>query len=111
MTDTQLAFCVRECAAYETRETYIADLTTSSIWGLRADAGIPQALTESLGVVWDSVHRPVREIVASSGLTQAAFGERYCIPRRTVEDWCRGARECPVYVRLLLQRAEGLLAV
>ena len=111
MTDTQFTFCVRECAAYENREAYISDLATSSIWGLREDSGAPQPLIESLGVVWDAVHRPVREIVAASGLTQAAFGERYCIPRRTVEDWCRGARECPVYVRLLLQRAEGLLAL
>lgn len=111
MTDTQLAFCVRECAAYADRESYISDLATSSIWGLREDTGIPQPLIESLGVVWDAVHRPVREIVAASGLSQAAFGEHYCIPKRTVENWCSGSRECPVYVRLLLQRAEGLLIV
>ncbi len=110
MTDTKLAFCVRECSAYESRDTYISDLATSSIWELREDM-IPHALTESLGVVWDAVHRPVREIVAASGLSQAAFGERYCIPKRTVENWCSGSRECPVYVRLLLQRAEGLLCV
>lgn len=111
MTDTQFTFCVRECAAYTDRESYISDVATSSIWGLREDSDIPQALTESLGVVWDAVHRPVREIVAASGLTQAAFGERYCIPKRTVENWCSGSRECPAYVRLLLQRAEGLLCV
>lgn len=111
MTDTQLAFCVRKCSSYETREAYISDLGTSSIWGLRADSGIHPALAESLGVVWDSVHRPIRDIVAESGLSQAAFGERYCIPKRTVENWCSGVRPCPVYVRLLLQRAEGLLCV
>ena len=111
MTDTQLTFCVRECAAYESREAFISDLANSSIWGLREDNGIPHPLAESLGVVWDAVHRPVREIVAASGLSQAAFGERYCIPKRTVENWCSGSRECPVYVRLLLQRAEGLISV
>lgn len=111
MTDTQLSFCVRECASYANREAYISDLATSSIWRLREDSEIPQALTESLGVVWDAVLRPVREIVAASGLSQAAFGERYCIPKRTVENWCSGSRECPVYIRLMLQRLEGTLAV
>lgn len=111
MTDTQLAFCVRECAAYKSREAYISDLANSSVWGISGGNEIHPALTESLGVVWDAVHRPVREIVAASGLSQAAFGERYCIPKRTVENWCSGSRECPVYLRLLLQRAEGLIGV
>lgn len=111
MTDTQFYFCVRECAAYTDRESYVSDLATSSLWGLRENSGAPQPMIESLGVIWDAVHRPVREIVSASGLTQAAFGERYCIPKRTVENWCSGSRECPVYVRLLLQRAEGLLCV
>ena len=109
MTDTQLAFCVRESAAYESREAFISGLANSSVWGIREDNGIPQALTESLGVVWDAVHRPVREIVAASGLSQAAFAERYCIPKRTVENWCVKSRECPIYLRLLLQRAENLI--
>ena len=74
MTDTQFSFCVRECAAYETREAYVSDLATSSFWGLLEDTGVPQPLIDSLGVVWDAVHRPVREIVAASGELAIQFG-------------------------------------
>lgn len=51
----------------------------------------------------------VREIVAASGLTQRAFAERFAIPLRTVENWCTGQRECPVYTRLMMQECLGLL--
>lgn len=52
----------------------------------------------------------MRQIVADTGLSQAAFAQRLCIPLRTVEAWCRGIRESPVYVRLLIQQALGLYA-
>lgn len=109
MTDTQFNFCVRECANYTDLDAYVSDLALSAIWG---DNDTPEATTLSnLRSIYQAVNRPVRAIVAASGLSQAAFAERYCIPRRTVENWCSGARECPLYTRLLLQRAEGLLKI
>lgn len=41
----------------------------------------------------------------STGLSQAAFGKRFGIPTRTIEDWERGLRECPAYVAELLAYA------
>jgi putative transcriptional regulator len=38
----------------------------------------------------------------STGLSQARFGQRFGIPTRTIEDWERGLRDCPVYVAELL---------
>lgn len=109
MTDSQFSGCVQKCAAYADMDAYVSDLSLSAIWGDsdNNDATIRFALRS----IYTAVNRTVREIVAASGLSQAAFAERYCIPRRTVEDWCRGVRECPLYTRLLLQRAEGLLQV
>lgn len=109
MTDTQFAACVREVPAYADIDAYVSDLALSSVWGDADTAEIPAARIDQLRAIYQAVHRPVRDIVAASGLSQAAFAERYCIPRRTMEDWCRGVRECPLYTRLLLQRAEGLL--
>lgn len=45
---------------------------------------------------------PIRTIRTETGLTQAAFGEELGIPRRTIEDWEAGKRECPSYVVDLL---------
>ena len=109
MTDTQFAACVRECAAYDDLDAYVSDMSLSTIWG---DDCTPDApALSALRSIYQAVNRPVRAIVTASGLSQAAFALKYCIPKRTIENWCSGARECPLYTRLLLQRAEGLLQV
>lgn len=110
MTDTQFNFCVRETVNYTDLDAYVSDLSLSTIWGDKdgiSDASIRFALRS----IYTAVNRTPKEIVAASGLSQAAFSERYCIPKRTVENWCSGARECPIYTRLLLQRVEGLLKI
>ena len=48
--------------------------------------------------------KTIKEIRAITGLSQTAFGERYHIPMRTIQNWEGGQRECPEYVRLLLER-------
>ena len=111
MTDTQFAACVREVPAYADIDAYVSDLALSSMWGDAEGAEIPAQRLPELRTVYTAVNRPIRDIVTASGLSQAAFAERYCIPRRTVENWCSGVNECPLYTRLLLLRAEGLLQV
>ena len=111
MTAIQFNSCVQEAMNYASPDDYVSELALSSIWGDTPDAAIPQDRFDDLRQIYDAVNRPVRAIVTASGLSQAAFAERYCIPRRTVEDWCREIRECPLYTRLLLQRAEGLLSL
>lgn len=111
MTDTQFNFCVRETVNYADPDAYVYDLALSSVWDDAETAEIPADRLDQLRAIYTAVNRPIRAIVTASGLSQAAFADRYCIPRRTVEDWCREIRECPIYTRLLLQRAEGLLEV
>ena len=45
-----------------------------------------------------------KAIRKASGLPQAAFADRYGIPKRTVENWEGGQREAPSYVLDLLER-------
>lgn len=54
--------------------------------------------------VYEMASLPFREILRRTGLTQKQFSERYCIPRRTVENWAASVTRCPDYVRLLLIR-------
>jgi DNA polymerase-1 len=61
------------------------------------------------GKLWDAAHMSVRQIKEASGMSQLKFAERFCIPRRTVEDWCAGKRECPDYLRLLIMEALGIV--
>lgn len=79
-----------------------------SVWGDASDADIPADRIDLLARLWDAAHLTIRDIRQHTGLSQAAFATRYCIPTRTLEDWERGARSCPDYLRLLLAQATGL---
>lgn len=41
---------------------------------------------------------PIRALRAETGLTQAGFSAYLGIPRRTIQSWEMGERECPAYV-------------
>lgn len=62
-----------------------------------------------LSTIWDLAHLPMRELVASTGLSQTAFAKQAGVPLRTVQDWCGEKRACPTYVRFLLAEHFGLL--
>jgi len=47
----------------------------------------------------------LKEMRKLLGLSQAAFGEKYHIPVRTIEQWESNRRKAPVYVLELLERA------
>ena len=55
--------------------------------------------------VKDSNPLTIRRIVDLSGLSQAAFAEKYNIPLRTLESWIGGKRTPPEYTTELLLRA------
>lgn len=46
----------------------------------------------------------VKEMRKLLGLSQAAFGKKYNIPVRTIEQWESGRRKAPIYVLELLER-------
>ena len=90
------------------RDAYVSDWALSSAWGDAPEAEIPAARIEALGHLWDAAHLTIRDIRAHTGLSQATFAVRYCIPRRTIENWESGDRQCPDYLRLLLAQATGI---
>lgn len=46
----------------------------------------------------------IKEIRAQCGMTQAQLSERLGIPKRTIEDWERGARKPPEYIINLIKK-------
>lgn len=52
--------------------------------------------------LWNVCRTPLRELIGSYGMSQTDFARIYSIPLRTVQHWCGGDRECPLYVRLQL---------
>ncbi len=98
--------------AEQDRDLFISEWSSSSVF--YPDPEIPDIdaaeLAESLGNIWDVAHMTTRDIRQHLGLTQAAFAERFCVPRRTVEGW-EARRTTPPYVVLLLAESAGMLKV
>lgn len=46
--------------------------------------------------------KTIKEIRQSTGLSQAKFGEALNIPKKTLQCWEQGARDCPEYVLELI---------
>lgn len=109
MTDNRFYMSVAECRNYTDRDAYISDLALSSIWGDAPGDDIPQGRIDALGEIWDACHRSIKDIASAAGLSVRALAIRFCIPQRTVENWASGARECPIYTRLMMQECLGLL--
>lgn len=107
MSDKQFAACYKEIANYQDRDAYVSDMALSSIWEDTTSDEIPAERLDAVSQIWDAAHKSVKQIAADAGLTQRKLAERFCIPYRTVENWCGGQRECPAYVRLMMQELLG----
>lgn len=109
MTDYQFRLCVSEAAEYNDMDTYVSDMALSSIWGDDPDDDIPQERLDHLAGIYSAVHMDVKGIANRAGLSQRKLAERFCVPYRTMEDWCSGRRECCIYIRLMMHECLGLL--
>lgn len=109
MKDKQYSTCVAESQNYTDRDAYISELALSSMWGDLPDEDIPHERIEQLGSIYDAVHRSVKQIASDAGVSVRAIATRFCIPQRTMENWSGGQRECPVYLRLMMQECLGML--
>lgn len=45
----------------------------------------------------------IKEMRAASGMTQQQFSNLLCIPKRSIENWEGGKRECPEYLLRLIE--------
>lgn len=59
--------------------------------------------------IYRAFHMSVKDIIELSGKKKADIGYIFCIPIRTLEDWCAGKNKCPSYIRLMMIRKFGLL--
>lgn len=108
MTDYQFYTLFTAASGAPDRDAFVSSWATSSLWEDDPESDIPAARVEQLGQLWDAAHATVKGIRKHTGLTQAAFAQRFVVPRRTLEDWERGIGGCPLYTRLMLAQLAGL---
>lgn len=109
MTDKLFCKLWKDALVQPNREFYIAEYGYPG-WFDEISTDVSDVL-HKLGNVHDVAHMSIRDILAVSGMTQAAFAEMFCIPLRTVEDWATGKRKCADYIRLMICRELKILEV
>ena len=104
MTNEQRAFAINEIPAYSDADAFVSDLALSSAFLPEDEAAMPDDETiAELRRIWIAARAPFREFLGEIGLTQTQLSRRFCIPLRTVQSWALGERECPAYVRLMME--------
>ena len=109
MTINQYHLALTEIENYTDRDAFVSDIALSSAFPEESD--LTETVSE-LSMIWDAYHMTIRDLRTAGGLSRMEFSRRFRIPVRTIENWeCTGpnARECPVYVRLLIAEAIGLM--
>lgn len=85
------------------RDSFASDWSLSSVFSETSD---PLKNFEICASIWDIAHLTVADVRAHTGLTQAAFATRFCIPLRTLQNW--EYRSCPPYIVLMLSHLTGM---
>ena len=109
MTINQYHLALTEIENYTDRDAFVSDLALSSAFPEDSDLSVTAS---ELVLIWDAYHMTIRDLRTAAGLSRMDFSRRFRIPIRTIENWeCTGQnyRECPVYVRLLIADAIGLM--
>ncbi|WP_291235931.1 helix-turn-helix domain-containing protein [Frisingicoccus sp.] len=107
MTDSLFAKLWKDALDQSDKELYIAEYGYPEWFDEISED--PDVVVDTLGNIHDVASMSVKDMVKKSGMSQAKFAEKFCIPKRTVESWCMGERSCPDYVRLMMARLLGYL--
>lgn len=105
MNDKQFCVIFSEACNDNNKEVFVSDWALSSIFEETEDL---IKLSEEIANIWDVAHLSIKDIREKTGLSQVKFSLRFCIPRRTLEDWESGRNKCPDYTRLMLAQIVGL---
>lgn len=62
----------------------------------------PFCLESSVWKLWCVLEMSMKDIVEGTGWSIAKFSRRFCIPYRTLQAWCNGTNECPIYIKLMI---------
>lgn len=109
MTYETYRVLISDALSAESEEMFIAEQGWAD-W-MDEYGGDADRLVSDMRNIYKVAHMTVRDLIEAYGKTQADFSERFCIPKRTVEDWATERRQCPPYTRLMMADLLGLVTV
>ena len=98
----------KDAAAQPDRELFIAEYGYPD-WFDEISPKIGEVI-DILSNIHYVANLPMRDLIKTYG-SQQKFADRFCIPRRTVENWAMGSRPCPAYTKLMFAEILDVLKV
>lgn len=111
MTSKQIYQYFGETTNYDDPGVFASDVALSLLDPDDPNQEVDTGLYEQLRTLWRVANAPFRELLADMGLNQTQCGIRFCIPRRTIQEWAEGRRTPAPYLRLMMAEAVGLLNI
>ena len=68
-----------------------------------------EAYAEQLKRIYTLYHMSLKDMIYEAGYNQSTFAIRFCVPLRTVQHWCNGDRECPLYFKMAVAEIMHIL--
>lgn len=109
MTDKLFNKLWKDALAQPDKELYIAEYGYPEFFDEISEN--LQEIVDVLGNIHDVAWMSFRDILKRSGMTQAEFSTKFCIPVRTIENWSTEKNVCRDYDRLMMARILGFLEV
>lgn len=88
------------------RDAFISNRSLSSIF---VDSDNGKNMADEIGKIWDVAHMTVRDLCNRADIGQSELSKKFCIPLRTVQNWCGGQNQCPPYIVLMMARLLGII--
>lgn len=63
---------------------------------------------DTLSMVYNNSKLTVSDLLNKYGMKKAALSHRFCIPIRTVENWCNGSGKCSPYIIIMIMEGCGI---
>lgn len=109
MTNKQIYQYYGEVENYTEPEAFASDVALSLLNPEDPNQNVDIEEVEQLERLWRVARLPFREFLNLLGLSQTNCSIRFCIPRRTVQEWAGERRKAPPYVRLMMAECTGYL--
>lgn len=111
MTDKQIYRLYGETVNYTDPDAFASDAALSLLDPEDPGQEVDMDLFDQLRTMWHIANDPFKVLLGHIGLSQTQCSTRFCIPRRTVQEWAGERRTPPSYIRLMMAEAAGLLDI
>lgn len=108
MDDNDIKYAVKRYKKAKSEGNYTIEQFYKDVEDYKKSRPMPFCTYDPFGLVvyvqslWNTLEMSMAEVVEKSGMDMAKFSRRFVIPYRTVQAWCDGTNECPIYIKMMI---------